>query len=362
MTTEPSTPAKPATSHRTITVVSIIVLCFFAFCLGIEFPFGVAFQMVAGWIWYLGRTIPSLTISVERTAWFLGALILFAVGIHFACRAFYQRNAIEPATQQTASRWNKCWTLTLVTMFLMLVMIGICVVSIMHQAWWMTTSDALVFSGSREAARRSTSKNNLKQIGLALEQYHDDFHQLPIGGTFSDTGQPQHSWVSQLLSYLDGKDLFQQIDFHQPWTAEANRKPFQTRINAIQNPGMKSESDDGKSSQAAFQGYQPAHYAANSRVFNVNSGMNFKEITDGTSNTLLAGEIKSDIKPWGDPTNFRDPALGINQSPHGFESPFIGGAIFLLGDGTVRFLSEDIDPAVLKALSTPNGGETVGEF
>jgi prepilin-type processing-associated H-X9-DG protein len=84
-----------------------------------------------------------------------------------------------------------------------------------------------------------------------------------------------------------------------------------------------------------------------------------KEVTDGESNTLMAGEVKSRFKPWGDPTNWRDPSLGINRSPDGFGGPFEGGASFLFVDGSVRFIKNTIDPSVLKALSTPQGGERV---
>jgi len=358
MTTEPDSPDQPATQSRTITVVFIIVLCAFAFCLGVSFPFVVIFQLVAGWIFYLNRTIPTFTIFLERTLWFLSALTLFTVGLHFVCRKYI--SSTEPAQ----SNWRKQWTLSLVAILLTLVMSGICVIGITHQAWWMAAGEdkVLIHRWSMMAARGSTSKNNLKQVGLAMHNYHETYAVLPPGGTFNKTGQPQHSWVSQVLPFLDQASLYDRIDFNQPWEAEVNQKPFQTRISTIYSPGMKSDYDNGKSSEEAFQGYQPTHYVANSRVLNVNSNMKFDQISDGISNTILAGEIKSYIKPWGDPKNFRDPALGINRQKNGFGSPFTGGAHFLLGDGSVRFISEDIDPAVLKALSTPNSGEPVGEF
>jgi hypothetical protein len=357
MTTEPNPSNEPAMHSRTITVVSIIVLCVFAFCLGIVFPFVLAFQLIAGWVFYLGRILPTLTISVEHIFWFLSALIMFMVGLHLECRYYYLR------TETTQSKWRKHWTLSLVPILLTLVMSGICVISITHQTWWMVTGEdkVLIYRRGMMAARRSQSRNNQKQIGLAMHNYHDDVRQLPIGGTFS-SGQPHHSWVTRLLPYLDQAPLYNKIDFHQPWTAKTNREHFQSDLHIIQNPDMKSDYDNGKNSKEAFQGYQPSHYAANSRVLNVNSTMKLHQIKDGTSNTILAGEIKFQIKPWGDPTNFCDPARGINKSPHGFGGPFKGGANFLLGDGSVRFLSEDIDPAVLKALSTPNGGEPVGDY
>jgi prepilin-type processing-associated H-X9-DG protein len=84
------------------------------------------------------------------------------------------------------------------------------------------------------------------------------------------------------------------------------------------------------------------------------------DITDGLSNTLLAGEVNGNFKPWGYPANWRDPALGINKSPDGFGSPWRRrkGANFLFADGSIHFIQDDIDPVILKALSTPDGGET----
>ena len=73
-----------------------------------------------------------------------------------------------------------------------------------------------------------------------------------------------------------------------------------------------------------------------------------KDVTDGLSNTIFAGEVADHFQPWGNPINWRDPAKGINASPDGFGSPWPGGGLFPLMDGSVSFLNNAIDPAVLK--------------
>jgi prepilin-type processing-associated H-X9-DG protein len=112
--------------------------------------------------------------------------------------------------------------------------------------------------------------------------------------------------------------------------------------------------------QTDERGFGLDHFSANSHVFRADRGLKFEEITDGTANTLLFGEINANFQPWGKPMNVRDPAKGINRSPHGFGgAPFAGGAYFAMADGSVRFIGENVSRDVLRALATPNGGETI---
>jgi hypothetical protein len=76
----------------------------------------------------------------------------------------------------------------------------------------------------------------------------------------------------------------------------------------------------------------------------------------------MAGEVAAGFKAWGDSTNVRDPADGIRHDATTFGRTGGQGCQFLLMDGSVRFVSDSVNPAVLKAISTPDGGESVGEF
>ncbi|QDT88500.1 DUF1559 domain-containing protein [Gimesia algae] len=362
MESEQNDKAEVTPAERWIAIsISILFVSFFLILMGLISPFRIVFLLCVGWTSFILRTLSRLTISPSLTLMFLSSLLLFAVGFHFYCRRIKGKVTAESAG---VTSWQKRWSFSLVTMFLLLAVSGICVISVTHQLFWMATTQDRIFirlhmGGAGEAARRSTSKNNLKQIGLAMHNYHESARRFPMGGTFDKTGQPQHSWITQLLPYLDHKSLYDQIDFNQSWTAADNREPFETNFILLQSPGMPYDFTEEEGDAA---GYKPAHYAANSRVLSANSGMDLRKIKDGSSNTILAGEVRSGIKAWGDPTNFRDPTEGINRSPRGFGSKFKGGTHVLLSDGMVRFVSEDIDPSVLKALSTPNGGEPVGEF
>jgi len=342
--------------------VVVIALAVFLACAGAVFPLQILFYTFLGWLPFLNRVIPQMTVSVSGLVTTFLLVVIMAVVMQllggYTLRRLQTQNTIAVPKQ-----WRVRWTFALIALVVLSFTGGFAVVGVAHQTVWLATvNESLTHQGVSEAARRSQSRNNLKQIGLALHNYHDTFEQFPSGGSFSQAGQPQHSWITRIIPFLDQAPLYNQIDFHQPWTAEANRKIFETRLYALQIPGMGYAFDNGKSREENAKGYQPAHYAANSRVLNVNSGMKFKEITDGTSHTILAGEIKSNIKAWGDPINFRDPTLGINQSPHGFGSPFAGGAHVLFCDGRVHFVTDKVDPQLLKTLSTPAGGEPVGDF
>lgn len=359
---------KPAEKPRLkrCTIAAWLTLCvIFAFLpelVGITFPIQSLFYLVLGWFPFLKRVIPLMTISVSGLVTALLLFILMVIVIQLLGVMIIRRLQSHNATI-SQKRWQVRWTFALIVLVVISFTGGFAVVGVAHQtSWFLTDDDPLISRNRSRISKRSQSKNNLKQIGLAMYQYHETFGQLPSGGSFSQSGQPQHSWASQLLPYLDQASLYNAIDFNQPWNSETNRKHFETRLQILEIPGMRYRFDNGKNDEQNAKGYQPAHYAANNQLCSINSNMTFDQISDGTANTILAGEIKSNIKPWGDPLNFRDPGLGINQSRRGFGGPFTGGAHFLFSDGSVRFVSEKIDPAVLKALSTPNGGETIGEF
>lgn len=204
---------------------------------------------------------------------------------------------------------------------------------------------------SRDAARRSTSKNNLKQIGLAFHLYHDRHDLLPAGSIETADGQPGHSWLTALLPYLEQWNLHQQIDFNKAWNDPANQRPFQQSINVYHNPKIQET--------VSPAGYALSSYQGNELVLQPNQGKRISEIGDGVSNTIFAVEAGEDFKAWGDPTNLTNPA---QMFAPGKNTPYAGGKHVLFGDGHVQFLSELTDPAVLKALSTPAGGEEVRDF
>src|SRR5262245_1460172 len=80
---------------------------------------------------------------------------------------------------------------------------------------------------AREAARRTQSQNNLKQIGLAMYNYHDTLAMFPPSGIYGEDGTAYHSWQTMILPYIEQQTLYNQIDFNVPWTDPRNAPAFQ---------------------------------------------------------------------------------------------------------------------------------------
>ncbi|MEZ6059847.1 MAG: DUF1559 domain-containing protein [Planctomycetaceae bacterium] len=212
---------------------------------------------------------------------------------------------------------------------------------------------------ARSAARTVQSKNNLKMIGLALHNYHDVYDVFPPGGIYTADDEPYSSWMTSLLPYVDQAGLYSRINQDQPWTSEDNYEWFEVEVPAYLHP--KLAADDPETTHV--NGLGAAHYAANSQLLRKNTGTPIRYLKDGTSNTLMAGEVSSGFMAWGDPANLRDPAAGIGSSPNQFGGVIPGGgAMMLMADGSVRVIGPDVAQDVLRRLADPNDGEAVGDF
>lgn len=208
---------------------------------------------------------------------------------------------------------------------------------------------------ARTAARVTQSKNNLHIIGIALHNYHDTYATFPPGGIYGEDGTEYISWQTSILPFVEQAPLYNQIDTEAPWTDPANRPYYATVVSYYQHPSVAEPPVNG-------QGYAVSHYAGNSQIFGPNSMMRFRHFTDGSSNTVLGGEVAAGFRPWADPGNVRDPAAGIAAGPNTFSSPDRPGAQFLFADGAVKFINSDVNPDVLEAIATPAGREPVPAF
>jgi prepilin-type processing-associated H-X9-DG protein len=235
---------------------------------------------------------------------------------------------------------------------------------------------------ARMAARRSQSMNNLKQIGLAMHNYHDTFNQFPPGTHPNDDLEvsERFSWMAEILPFLEQAALFNQLDMDKAWNDEANRMFTDMRVPVFLNPNMDNESTGAVTNYVGLAGVgedAPTLPVGDKRagVFGYNRVTRMRDITDGTSNTIAVSESTGTgprVKPSPDhkdrwAAGGSDTIRALTTKPYingpdGLGGAFPGGCNVLFCDGSVRFISENIDPSVMEHLTTMAGGEVVGGF
>jgi hypothetical protein len=227
---------------------------------------------------------------------------------------------------------------------------------------------------ARDAARRTQSRNNLKQIGLALHLYHDAFNSLPPGTLENAQLQPEDrlSWMVAILPYLEQRDIAAQINVKERWDAEANRRPLHTAIPQFLNPAV---------SETAAGGYVLTHYVGigglgpdgptrgvkdpQAGIFGFHRKTKFRDVVDGLSNTLFVSEASSDYGAWGaggDATVRPFTQRPYLNGPDGIGSTNPAGVQVLMGDGAVRTLSTNVAPDLIEKLTTICGREPINDF
>ncbi len=194
------------------------------------------------------------------------------------------------------------------------------------------------------------SARPLRQIGIALQSYATTYGGwLPAAGA---TGivDPARSWQTQLLPYLDRSDLYNAIDFSAPWDSPANSRVFATKLPEFLIPG------EPDTPQVA--GCATTQQAANSRLLRSDRGGNLDDLArgDGTSATILLGEVGHGLVPWGQPGNSRDPAAGLGMRPDQFGRSHGNFAYFVFASGWMRLIDTSISPHVLELLADPENG------
>ena len=209
---------------------------------------------------------------------------------------------------------------------------------------------------AREAARRSQASNNLKQIAIAMHNFHDTFKAFPAGYSADKEGKPLLSWRVHILPFIEEMDLYRQFHFDEPWDSPHNKRLIEQMPSVYKAPGSKCE--PGKTNYLGIGGadgvfVRPAEEAP----LKPPPGTRIAEIRDGTSNTIMIVEASDDLAiTWTRPGDYapdkENPVKGlVGLRPGGFQAA--------LTDGSVHFISESTDKETLNALFTKSGGEVV---
>jgi Protein of unknown function (DUF1559) len=228
---------------------------------------------------------------------------------------------------------------------------------------------------SAQFARRAQSINNLKQIGLAMHNFQSSFGRFPAAVIHGPDGKPWHSWRVLILPYLEQAALFNEYDFNEPWNSEKNRKLIPRMPSVYREPAYGPDKGSftnyaGLVGPRAFFPPQGAKQPSNvgATVPMGEGGRRIAELTDGTSNTWAVAPVAPGLIPWTKPEDIEVgqdfPGLG---KAGGIATPYTLGCVpgkpgvapILYVDGSVSLISATINPAVLNALLTYNGGEVI---
>jgi type II secretory pathway pseudopilin PulG len=206
---------------------------------------------------------------------------------------------------------------------------------------------------AREAARRTQCKSNLKQIALALHNYHDTYGSFPPAVTYNSDGQPMHSWRVLLLPYLDSSPLYSQYKMDEPWNSPNNSAVTANLPPVYSCPSNPNIMKDGHTHYVALDGPQS--------VMNSKRPCRIRDIVDGPSSTLMVVEARDSGVHWAEPKDF-DIGQFTGPAPNGMSSFHTGGFHAAFADGSVKFISDNLGSQGMHGLSTIKGGEVVGGY
>ena len=192
-----------------------------------------------------------------------------------------------------------------------------------------------------------SSTNNLKQIALAMHMYADTYKTFPPAYKADKEGKPLLSWRVLILPFIEQNALYNQFHLDEPWNSEHNRKLIAQMPSTYRSP--VSHAAPGKTTYLTVRGKDT--------IFPGKEAIGFADITDGTSNTALVVEV-SDAKAveWTRPDDF---AYDPENPGVGLFGAYPGGTNLALADGSVRFISDGIQPEILDRLFNRHDGQVI---
>jgi prepilin-type processing-associated H-X9-DG protein len=229
---------------------------------------------------------------------------------------------------------------------------------------------------AREAARMALCRSNLRQVGIALQAFHEANGRFPEGNhDESPTWPPgpeyaEIAWSAFLLPYLEYDHLFSRIDVNESFQSPENAEAGATSVAIYLCPSA-TKHIPGETHYGGLTGEQITSTAnVFAGAFMPNRALRLRDFRDGPSNTIqVAEETRGPNKTWLNGRNIFAQAWGINEvgmpvwvtGENEIRSEHHGGAMALFADGHVDFLSDEIDLDSLAAMCTRNLGDSIDE-
>ena len=207
-----------------------------------------------------------------------------------------------------------------------------------------------VLKPMRQRITRAECVNHLKQIALAMHNYLNAHGTFPPAFVADKAGKPLLSWRVLILPFVEEKALYDEFHLDEAWDSPHNKELIGRMPKVYACPSeLGKKLEPGQTTYAVPRGPKT--------IFPGAVGRKIKEITDGTSNTILTIDLPGEraviwTKPddWNVPATI-DPKTLLTRHP--------GGTEFGMADGSVRFLKQSISQMLLHALTTMNGGEVL---
>lgn len=269
---------------------------------------------------------------------------------------------------------------------------------------------------ARESARRTQCKNNLKQLGLAMHNYHDQCNVFPYGVLNVGTYHLRDTWMQQILPMIEQGPMYNsyQADMSQ-WIMDVTPTVRDKSLSGFQCPsdpscpakgaagGTRSGGDGFQGNYVACMGKTQNYNVDNGGLFGANSRNGLKSCIDGSSNTIMVSEVMirgaTNTGGWGEGGGYWGGGEGggygftTQYPPNSSVSDMVyqcksttwpnapcqtkttystqlilarsyhtGGVHATMADGAVKFISSNIDVNVFNNLGTRAGGEVVGDY
>ncbi|WP_164101894.1 DUF1559 family PulG-like putative transporter [Candidatus Laterigemmans baculatus] len=246
-------------------------------------------------------------------------------------------DSIEPAVPRKRS-----------PIMIIAVVLGLLVLGLLLSGGILTALLMPAVTTTRSASRQAESANNLKQIGLALLNYHEAYEAFPPAYTTDEDGQPLLSWRVLILPFMQQSILHEQFVLEEPWDSPNNRSLLQYMPPVFGSPRYDQPENSNETNYVTIR--------SEDSVFPGDRSIRIRDVIDGTTLTVAVVEMKETGIPWTRPDDVtpQQAYAAIAGSKGSTE-----GTNILLSDGSVRQVDGQLTQSEFEAMVTRRGGETI---